>query len=241
MNLIQFLANAYRWYGEFNRGRSSLQDEFRECRPKSVVVPETIDAVHQLLLQDRHVTYHEIETTLGISGTSILSILHEHLTAKKICSRWIRHNLSIAQKKAGGDWSKEVLQKYDRGDSKHVYDILTGDESWISAYDPISKQQSIVWVFQDKLNPTKVARAGSTFKQLITCFWGKTGHVAIVPLEQRTTVNSEWYTTIFFSSCLPRNRKTKRRRLITPYHDNASSHNCIFEHPKHRFNESPAV
>ena len=31
--------NVYRWYGEFNRGRNSLQDEFREVRPKSVVVP----------------------------------------------------------------------------------------------------------------------------------------------------------------------------------------------------------
>ena len=33
-----------RWYGKFNRGHSSLQDEFREGRPKSVVVPKTIDA-----------------------------------------------------------------------------------------------------------------------------------------------------------------------------------------------------
>ena len=72
-------------YGAFNSGRSSLQDEFREGRPKSVVVPETIDAVCQLILQDGHVTYRGIETTLGISGTSIHSILHEHLTVKKIC------------------------------------------------------------------------------------------------------------------------------------------------------------
>ena len=79
-------ASVYRWYGEFNRGCSSLQNEFREGRPKSVVVPETIDAVRQLILYDRHVTYREIETTLGISGTSIHSILHEHLTVKKICS-----------------------------------------------------------------------------------------------------------------------------------------------------------
>ena len=63
--------SVYRWYGEFNRGRSSLQDEFREGRPKSVVIPETIDAVHELILQDRHVTYREIEATLGISGTNI--------------------------------------------------------------------------------------------------------------------------------------------------------------------------
>ena len=56
---------------ESNIGRSSLQDEFREGRPKSVVGSETIDTVHQLILQDRHVTYREIETTLGVSATSI--------------------------------------------------------------------------------------------------------------------------------------------------------------------------
>ena len=102
MNLIKFLANeaqsrtsVYRWYGEFNRNRSSLQNEFRVGRPKSFVVPETINAVRQLTLQDRHVTYCEIEATLDIIGTSIHSILHEHLTVKKICSRWIPHNLSI--------------------------------------------------------------------------------------------------------------------------------------------------
>ena len=46
----------------------SKTDEFREGRTKSVVVPEIIDAVRQLILQYRQVTYHEIETTLGISG-----------------------------------------------------------------------------------------------------------------------------------------------------------------------------
>ena len=68
--------SVYRWYGEFNQSRSSLQDEFREGRPKSVVVPETIDAVRQLILQDCHVIYREIEAHLGISGTSIYSILN---------------------------------------------------------------------------------------------------------------------------------------------------------------------
>ena len=97
--------SVYRWYGEFNRGRSSLQNEFREGRPKPVVVPETIDAVRQLILLDRHVTYCEIETTLDISGNSI----HEDFSVKKICWRWIPNNLSIAQKKARVDWSKEML------------------------------------------------------------------------------------------------------------------------------------
>ena len=89
--------SVYRRYGEFNRFHSSIQDEFRKGRLKSVAVPGTIDAVRQLILKDRHVTYREFDTILDISGTSIHSILHEHLTVKKICFRWIPHNLSIAQ------------------------------------------------------------------------------------------------------------------------------------------------
>ena len=96
-----------------------------------------------------------------------------YLTVKKISSRWLQYNLSIAHKKARIYWSREMFQKYDRGASKHVSDIVTGDESWIHAYEPESKQQSIVWVFQDKSNPTKVARARSCSTQMIACFFKK--------------------------------------------------------------------
>ena len=39
--------------------------------------------MRQLILQDRHLTYREIETTLSISGTSIDSILHDSQMSKK--------------------------------------------------------------------------------------------------------------------------------------------------------------
>ena len=58
--------SVYRWYDEFNRANSLLQNEFREGRPKLVVIPETIGAVRQLILLDHHVTYSEIEPALGI-------------------------------------------------------------------------------------------------------------------------------------------------------------------------------
>ena len=80
-------------------------------------------------MQDRHMTYREIEASLGISPNSIHSILHEHLAIKKVCSRWIPHNLIIAQKKARVDWCKEMLKKYDRGGPKDVYKIVIGNES----------------------------------------------------------------------------------------------------------------
>ena len=43
------------WFNEFNRGGRSLKDEVREDTPKAVIVPENIDAVRDLIMQDRHV------------------------------------------------------------------------------------------------------------------------------------------------------------------------------------------
>ncbi|XP_037959406.1 histone-lysine N-methyltransferase SETMAR-like [Teleopsis dalmanni] len=199
------------WFNVFNRDRHSLSDEFREGRPKMAVVPENIDAVRELIMQDRHVIYREIEASLGISPISIHSILHKHLVVKKVCSRWIPHNLTIVQKKARVDWCKEMLKKYVHGASKDVYKI-TGDELWIYAYEPETKQQSTMWVFEDEPNPTKVVRGRSTSKQMVAYFYGKTGHVATVPLEQRRTATSEWYTTICLPEVFGEIRKTNKRR-----------------------------
>ena len=73
MILIQFLKMKLHQGSMFtdggsNRGRSSLQEEFREGHPKSVFVAETM---RQLILQGRHVPYRDIVITLGISRTSI--------------------------------------------------------------------------------------------------------------------------------------------------------------------------
>ena len=127
-------------------------------------------------------------------------------------------------KRARVDWSEEMLQKYDHGALKLVYDIVTGDESCIYAYETKSKQQLPVWLFQDEPNPTKVACARSFCKQMIACFCGKTGHVSIVPLEQRRIVNSRWYTTICLPVVFQEIRKINCRSRITIHHDNASSH-----------------
>ena len=93
MNLIKFLAT------KLHQGPVFIDDmvnstevivhsktNFVKVDQNQFFVSETIDAVHQLILQNRLVTYCEIETILGITGASIHSILHDHLTDKKICS-----------------------------------------------------------------------------------------------------------------------------------------------------------
>ena len=82
-----------------------------------------------------------------------------------------------------------MLEKYDGGASKDVYKIVTGDESRIYAYEPETKRQSAVCIFEDVPNRTKIVRERSTSKQMVASFFGKTGHVATVPLKHRSTVN----------------------------------------------------
>lgn len=68
----------YYWFAEFRRTRTFVSDGCRVSRPKSVVVPKNIAAVHRMIKEDRHVTYRQIEASLGISQTAIQPILHEH-------------------------------------------------------------------------------------------------------------------------------------------------------------------
>ena len=82
-------------------------------------------------------------------------------------------------KKALVDWSKEMLQNYDRAASKHVYDIVTFDESWIYAYEPESKQPSTVWLFQDDLNLNPRIICTSLFRSRIQLYISTLGNLII--------------------------------------------------------------
>jgi [histone H3]-lysine36 N-dimethyltransferase SETMAR len=214
----------FRWYQEFKFGRNSLSDEFREGRPSTSKTAENVDTVREMIMVDRHVTYREIQAHLGIDMKQINQILHDHLGVKKLCSRWIPHNLTKGQKEARVKWCQETLKRFNSGSSNLVYDIVSGDESWIYSYEPETKQQSTVWVFQDEAKPTKVVRSRSVSKKMIACFVSKTGHVASIPLEDRRTVNAEWYTTICLPTVFSELRKGNKRRRIILHQDNASSH-----------------
>lgn len=213
-----------RWYCEFQRGRTSLSDDPRTGPPRTAVTQTNIDAVRQLITDDRHVTYREIESSLGISKTSIQKILHDELGVRKLVSRWIPHLLTEEQKAARVNWCRKTLSRFNKGSSTNVYSIVSGDESWIYSYEPENKRQSAVWVFQDEENPTKVIRSRSVSKKMVATFVSKSGHVATIPLQDRRTVTADWYTTVCLPQVISVLRKTNPQRRIILHHDNASSH-----------------
>ena len=84
-----------------------------------------------------------------------------------------------------------MLRKFDGGRSPRVWDIVTGDATWVYQYDPETKQQSGVWVFPDENPPVKLNRNRRASKQTKACFFAKFGHVATIPLEDRKTATAD--------------------------------------------------
>lgn len=216
--------SVYSWYSEFKCNRVSLSDELREGRPITAATDENVAAVRQMIEEDNRVTYQIIRSTLGIGMTAINNILHDHLKVRKVCCRWIPHNLTLDQKQLRVEWCKKTLKKYKDGASKAAYDIVTGDESWIYAFEPESKRQSAQWVFPTEPNPVKVKRVRSVGKKMIASFFSKSGSVANIPLEDRKTVTADWYTTICLPKVFEKVRQNRPRSNIVLHQDNASSH-----------------
>jgi transposase len=56
-----------KWAAEFKCGHTSLQDNPCEGHPKSAKIPEIIEQVHDMELNDWRMKVHEIAETMGIS------------------------------------------------------------------------------------------------------------------------------------------------------------------------------
>jgi histone-lysine N-methyltransferase SETMAR len=123
----------------------SLEDEVRSGRPISATAEENVDAVKAMVEEDARVTVSQIEQELGISSGSVRMIMHEKLHLSKISARWVPHMLTQEQKNTRVQWCRKMLTRFDGGRSNAVWEIISGDESWVYSFDPETKQQSAQW------------------------------------------------------------------------------------------------
>ena len=215
------------WFHEYQRGNLKVEDDPRPDRPRTSVNEQMIDAVRVIIEDDPHSTNQQIGVTLGISSSSINSIIHDRLNFRKVCARWVLHNLTDARKQLRIQFCRQTLERFEGGRSRRVFDIITGDESWFYHFDPETKQQSTVWIPRNEPRPIKVRRNKSSGKRMVAIFFMKSGLITPIPLESGQTVNANWYV----NHCLPevfkvvseRRPNTGIRGLIL-HDDNARPH-----------------
>jgi histone-lysine N-methyltransferase SETMAR len=83
-----------RWEHFFKNGRESVKDDPRSGRPVTTCTKQNIDQVRQLIDENSHISYNQIEAETSINKCSIHEIIHTHLKMRKITSRWVPHYLT---------------------------------------------------------------------------------------------------------------------------------------------------
>ena len=131
-----------------------------------------------------------------ISEGNVFTILHEYLSMRKLCSKWVPRLLTVDQKQQRVDESERCLELFHRNKKDYFMVYVTKDETWIHHYTPESNRQSAERTAEDANGSKRPKTQISAGKVLASVFWGAHGILFIDYLEKGRTINSEYYTAL---------------------------------------------
>ncbi|KAI6651277.1 Transposase [Oopsacas minuta] len=124
-----------KWSLRFREGRVSVEDDPRMGQPIIATTANNIALVAEMCDSDPHITIEQSATSLTLSTGSVHAILTKHLDSKE----------------DPGENCKKLLEKYDQCDERRLFEICTGDETWIRYSEPTRKEQNKVWIVKGVL------------------------------------------------------------------------------------------
>ena len=145
-NVYKHSAPSYRtvtnWVAEFKDPKRALEDAPRMGRLSTITADENIEAVERTVMHDRQISIRHVAEELTIPKTAIHEIMNNHMGMKKVCTRWVPKLLTPIQRANRVDCCQELLQLSEVNPAKFFDYIVTGDESSIHHYDPLSQLEA---------------------------------------------------------------------------------------------------
>lgn len=221
-----------RWVNEFNEGRESVKDRGRIGRPVTESNQVNCNRVHDIIKENPHATYDQIEVETGLSRGTIYTIIHEILKLHKVTSRWVPHELTDQNRKNRVKMCKENLAYFRDGPGR-LSDILTGDETWIYHRSIGRKTSNASWIGEGEPPRTVVRRDKYEPKTMYIIFFRSTGLVHVDAVPRGETVDSDYYTQNGLGpafKALEKQRRMCGMKNIKLLHDGAKSHTSSQTH-----------
>jgi len=121
-------ATVKNWVAQFKRGDFSTCDAPRPGRPKTVITPEIIDQIHELILKDHQISAKPTAEQLDISRERVGSFNHEDLDMRKLSAKWVPKYLNEDQKSQRCQSSEPILEFFRRDPNDFMSRLVTMDE-----------------------------------------------------------------------------------------------------------------
>jgi len=102
------------WVAQSKSGDFSTCDSPRHVRHKTVTIPEIIDHIYELIMEDRRISAKSIAEQLGISRKRVGSIIYEDLDMRKVSAKWVPKCLNADQKRQRCQSSEQILEFFRR-------------------------------------------------------------------------------------------------------------------------------
>ena len=166
------------WVVQFKCGDFSICDAPRPGRPKTVTIPEIIDKIHEIILEDHRISAKSIAEQLGISIMNNLGN-HEDLDMRKLWAKWVPKCLNTDQKRQRCQSSEQFMEFLRRDRNDFLSRLLAMDETRLYHYDPETKQQSMEWRHSGPPRPKKFGMQNSAGKVLVSIFLDQDGILLI--------------------------------------------------------------
>ena len=141
----------------------------------------------------------------------------------KVYTRWVPKLLTPLQRINRVECCQELLQESEADPAKFFGRIITGDESWIYHYDPLTQQQAKVWKKPGEQTLTRPCQQRSAGNVMMIIFWGKDEIMLTDYLARGSTINGPYYASLIerLRSVILEKGHGKVSRGVLLLHDNA--------------------
>ena len=214
----------FEWHRKFKKGREEVEDDRRSWRPSTSKTDENVECVRQKLRCDRHLTVRTIANELGMNSERVWRIITEDLCKNGTVPRLPNEG----QKEPRVQVCQDILEQLET-EPNWLKRVVTGNESRIFEYDPLTKRQSLEWKSALSPRPKKARVFKSKSKVMLIAFFNVHGIVHAEFLPQGLTIDQNVYKNIFqrlMRSVCKKRRELWETRSWLLHHDVAPAHNA---------------
>ena len=188
--------------------------------------------MHAVIRGNRRLTVQEVADEVGISIGSCHQILTEKHQMHHISAKFVPRLLTDDQKENHVEISQELLANAN-GNENFLKKIITGDETWVYAYDVETKMQLLQLMGKGCPQPKKARMSRSKIKVMLVVFfdWKDIVHHEFVPRGQM--VNKQFYQEVLAhlrdAVCRKRPELWENQTWML-HHNNAPAHASLLIH-----------